>query len=90
MATADRFEVPILRRRLSLAEIRLLPKTAELNYWEAALYLGMSRRTLYNRCSKTMQTGPRSIEVPGGVVFIKGDLDSYRQTFRKVREAFSR
>jgi predicted DNA-binding transcriptional regulator AlpA len=76
------------RKVRSLDEILALPKVAELTYDEAALFLGMNKRTLYNLCHA--KEGPPRIEAIGkGVYFIKADLEAWDRSRKRTHRTYS-
>jgi len=75
------------RESRSVEDLRSAPITAHFSYKEAALYLGISIRTLYNLVAA--KQGPAKHSAPGvGIWFVKADLDAWFKSGHTVTKAF--
>jgi predicted DNA-binding transcriptional regulator AlpA len=68
-----------------MENVMQFPKNKELTHSEAAAYLGLSPRTLYNK--NNSGKGPRRTRRFGRVVYLVVDLDAFKRSVSTVREA---
>lgn len=72
---------------MNAAATKIWKNSGEMNVAQAAEYLGLSVKRLYNVLHE--RQGPRCIKRSGRLYFLAADLDAWQKARTTIRRAFS-